>query len=59
MSGRLAGKLAVVTGAASGIGQGCAAMFRAEGAHVIGVDREGADRTCDLLDEAAVGVPRW
>ncbi len=54
MSGRLAGKVAVVTGAASGSGQGCAAMFRAEGATVIGVDREGADRTCDLLDEAAV-----
>lgn len=56
MSGRLAGKLAIVTGAANGIGQGCATMFRAEGAHVIGIDRAGADRACDLLDEAAVNA---
>lgn len=38
MADRLAGKLAVVTGAASGIGQGCAEMFGAEGAEVIGVN---------------------
>ncbi len=56
MSGRLAGKIAVVTGAANGIGQGCAAMFRAEGATVIGIDREGADHACDLLDEASIGA---
>ena len=56
MADRLKGKLAVVTGAANGIGQGIAAMFRAEGAQVIGVDLEGADRACDLLDEASVGT---
>jgi NAD(P)-dependent dehydrogenase (short-subunit alcohol dehydrogenase family) len=50
MSGRLAGKVAVVTGSASGIGEGCAARFADEGATVIGVDRE----RCDLIDEAAV-----
>jgi NAD(P)-dependent dehydrogenase (short-subunit alcohol dehydrogenase family) len=54
MAERLSGKIAVVTGAANGIGRGCAARFRAEGAHVIGVDVAGADRACDLTDEAAV-----
>lgn len=56
MSGRLSGKIAVVTGAANGIGQGCAQAFRAEGAHVIGIDLAGADRDCDLTDEAAVAA---
>ncbi|SER68799.1 SDR family NAD(P)-dependent oxidoreductase [Sphingobium sp. YR768] len=55
MGDRLKGKLAVVTGAANGIGQGCARLFAAQGATVIGVDRSGADESCDLLDEAAVG----
>lgn len=52
MAERLAGKIAVVTGAANGIGQGCAAIFAREGATVIGIDR--AD--CDLTDEAAVAA---
>jgi NAD(P)-dependent dehydrogenase (short-subunit alcohol dehydrogenase family) len=56
MADRLKGKVAVVTGAAHGIGQGCAAMFRAEGATVIGVDLDGADMACDLLDEGAVAA---
>lgn len=55
MGDRLKGKLAIVTGAANGIGQGCARLFAAQGATVIGVDRSGADESCDLLDEAAVG----
>ncbi|MFM5954552.1 MAG: SDR family NAD(P)-dependent oxidoreductase [Novosphingobium sp.] len=49
---RLAGKVAVVTGAANGIGRGCAEVFAREGATVIGVDRD----QCDLLDEAAVAA---
>lgn len=52
MSGRLSGKIAVVTGAASGIGERCAADFAREGATVIGIDR--AD--CDLTDEAATAA---
>ncbi len=50
MTGRLAGKIAIVTGAANGIGAGCAAIFAGEGATVIGVDRD----QCDVTDEAAV-----
>jgi NAD(P)-dependent dehydrogenase (short-subunit alcohol dehydrogenase family) len=50
--GRLSGKIALVTGAASGIGQGCVAMFAREGAIVIGVDRN----ECDLTDEAALNA---
>jgi NAD(P)-dependent dehydrogenase (short-subunit alcohol dehydrogenase family) len=50
--GRLAGKIALVTGASNGIGQGCAALFARQGATVIGIDRD----QCDLTDEAAVNA---
>jgi NAD(P)-dependent dehydrogenase (short-subunit alcohol dehydrogenase family) len=53
MAERLSGKIAVVTGAANGIGAGIARIFREEGAEVIGVDLGGADRDCDLTDEVA------
>ena len=44
---RLAGRIAIVTGAASGFGEGIARKFVAEGAKVIVADRdgEGAART--------------
>lgn len=56
MAERLNGKIAVVTGAANGIGEGVADMFRKEGAAVIGVDLSGTDRNCDLTDEAATNA---
>ena len=51
---RLAGKVAIVTGAGSGIGKASAALFRSEGATVIGADLRGADVECDAGDEASV-----
>src|SRR5258705_2200586 len=66
VEGRLAGRVAVITGAGSGIGRATARRFGAEGARVIAVDRDeatgraaadevgGAFIACDVADEAAV-----
>ena len=43
MAGRLEGKVAVITGAASGIGRASARKFAAEGAHVVVADLADAD----------------
>jgi NAD(P)-dependent dehydrogenase (short-subunit alcohol dehydrogenase family) len=43
MSGRLQGKVAIVTGAASGIGKASAALFAAEGATVLAADVESGE----------------
>ena len=54
MSGRLAGKIAIVTGAASGIGKAAVELFRREGATVVGADLHGSDFECDAGDEEQV-----
>ena len=64
---RFAGEIALVTGAASGIGKACVAQFLAQGAAVVGLDVSSSVATlhtrkdylgisCDLTDERAVGA---
>ena len=55
---RFAGKTAVVTGAASGIGLATAQRLRAEGATVVGLDVTAGDdvHTVDVTDEDAVAA---
>ena len=53
--GRLEGKVAIVTGAASGIGKAAVELFRSEGATVVGADLvEGADVRADAGSEEDV-----
>ena len=51
---RLAGKVAIVTGAGSGIGKATVELFRREGAQVVGADIHGTDFECDAGDEEQV-----
>ena len=52
MAGRMAGKMAVVTGAASGMGKAIALDFLREGAKIVGTDMNEA-RLAELAEEAA------
>jgi NAD(P)-dependent dehydrogenase (short-subunit alcohol dehydrogenase family) len=66
VDGRLAGRVAVVTGAGSGIGKATAGRFASEGARVVAVDVDDASgqavadevggtyMSCDVSDEPAV-----
>ncbi|WP_460845803.1 SDR family NAD(P)-dependent oxidoreductase [Nocardioides ultimimeridianus] len=55
---RFTGRRVVVTGAAGGLGQVVAELFRAEGATVVGTDVAPADGVvpCDLADDAQRGA---
>lgn len=53
-SGRLEGRIAIITGADSGIGRAVAVLFAREGADIVGVylsEEEDADRTRDAIEE--------
>ena len=56
MTGRFAGKKALVTGAAGGVGRSTVDLLREEGAAVVGVDLRESEgvRACDVSDPASV-----
>ncbi len=57
MSGRLEGKVAVVTGGASGIGRACALRFAQEGARIVIGDLDDQRAAAVVAELKALGVP--
>ncbi len=53
---RLVQRTAIVTGAASGIGQASAQLFASEGAHVLAVDRPGSELAAAHEGEARIAT---
>ena len=52
MTGRHKGRTAVISGASSGIGQGCALRLAQEGAQIVIADRMAAEQTLQLIANA-------
>ncbi len=57
MTGRLAGKIALVTGVGAGIGRGCALRFAQEGARVVGCDINSERAALTVADALAASTP--
>jgi NAD(P)-dependent dehydrogenase (short-subunit alcohol dehydrogenase family) len=57
LSNRLGGKVTLVTGIGSGIGQGCALMFARHGAEVMGCDIDAASAEATLATARAENLP--
>jgi NAD(P)-dependent dehydrogenase (short-subunit alcohol dehydrogenase family) len=53
---KLEGKVAIITGAGSGIGRATALRFAAEGARVVCADLKGQDESAALIGDAALPV---
>ena len=60
MTGRLQGKAAIVTGAASGIGRASAILFAQEGAKVLALDLSDAvsDTVATITEAGGVAIAR-